>query len=180
MIQAPEQSFQSFQYYQREESGSVMLLFSRSCGCSGLLSNVNLCKGNVSRTAAKDNMYSELHNFQNHKEYTRKLQCFTLSIHTVLFNTHLLFCIKAASHQSLQPVCLSPPVGFSANQCLCSRCCWTIVQPDINNNKPFAWVFSPFRHGWAIIIIQKHYVWHEELQPVNILAAFLSCQIQRR
>lgn len=67
--------------------------------------------------------------------------------------------MKAASLQSLQPVCLSPPVGFSVNQCLWSRCCWTIVQPDINNNKPLARVFSPFRHSQAIIISQKHCIW---------------------
>lgn len=48
-----------------------------------------------------------------------------------------------------------PPVGFLVNQCLCGRCCWTIVEPDINNNKPSAWMFSPFRHCLAIIISQK-------------------------
>lgn len=50
---------------------------------------------------------------------------------------------------------LMAPVGFLVNQCLCGRCCWTIVEPDINNNKPSAWMFSPFRHCWAIIISQK-------------------------
>lgn len=59
----------------------------------------------------------------------------------------------------LTPVLLLPPVGLTLKQCLGSRCFRTIVQPDINNNKPLAWMFSPFGNSGAIIISQSHSFW---------------------
>ena len=92
--------------------------------------------------------------------------------------------VRAVFHTSLQPEYLLPPVGFSVKQqCLCSRCCWLAVQPDINNNKPLAWMFSLFGHTGAISISQKHCFW-ACLAPgvttcgaVNIITVYLSCRL---